>query len=142
MEGLQLRDLVLEFGFFLVELVYFCLGVDVVGGDVVAEFFDFDLLDNQLLLNPSNLVLVLVGVNLLHFLTLPLNLLNNLLILNPLIRQLQLLHMQSMIQILLQLVTFTFEPIMRTLEFMVKTLNFMITIIDDIFQLAVFDLHQ
>lgn len=50
--------------------------------------------------------------------------------------------MQSMIQILLQLVTFTFEPIMRTFEFMVQTLDFMVAIVDDIFQLAVFDLHQ
>jgi hypothetical protein len=77
------------------------LGVDVVGRDVVAQFLSLYALEQQLLIDPLELVLVLHTADLLEFLTLPLHILDDLLVLYLLLGEFQLLHVRGMRQVLL-----------------------------------------
>lgn len=72
-----------------------------VGRDVVAQFLSLYALEQQLLIDPLELVLVLHTADLLEFLTLPLHILDDLLVLYLLLGEFQLLHVRGMRQVLL-----------------------------------------
>lgn len=81
-------------------------------------------------------------IDLLQLGALLLDVLDDLLVLDLLLGQLQFLHVQDMVDILLQLVALALQSIRIAFELMVEALDLVVPIADELLKLAVLDLHE
>lgn len=100
------------------------------------------MLGHEFLLHSPDFVLVLVGADLLHLLVVALDVLDDLLVLHLLVRQLQLLHVQDVGQVPLQLVALALQPVVRALQLVVEALDLLVPVAHHLLQLGVLDVHE